>query len=135
MVLESIFAHVANGEAAVTAGDTDVPQRRAQKAEVEPKPERKPKIEEGPAQGDVDWSRFDIGRVVRSLSAATAENRNKILRKLHIRWWHAPTATMQRLLKHAGVDKEVIDDVPRIIDTCPHCRAWARPLPESCSRS
>ena len=53
------------------------------------------------------------------------------LRKLHLRWWHAQSATMPRVLKHAGVPKEVLDLIPEIVSTCASCRAWARPTPAS----
>ena len=57
--------------------------------------------------------------------------RRRILRKLHIRWWHAGAQAMQRLLDRAGVPKQVIDIIPSIVDTCKVCRAWTRPLPAS----
>ena len=58
--------------------------------------------------------------------------RRRVLRKLHVRWWHAPAATMKRLLAQAGVPKESVDAIiDEIVDTCGVCRTWARPLPDS----
>ena len=53
------------------------------------------------------------------------------LRKLHLRWWHAQPATMIRILRRAGVPKQVCDLIPETVSTCTSCRAWSRPLPAS----
>ena len=45
----------------------------------------------------VDWSGFDVGRVIRSLIGTSDAAKRRILRKLHVRWWHSPSATMKRL--------------------------------------
>jgi hypothetical protein len=79
-----------------------------------------------------DWSGFDVGRVVRSLIKNTEAARRRILRKLHVRWWHSSAATMKRLLTQAGVPGESCDlIIDEIVDTCSVCRMWAKPLPES----
>ena len=57
--------------------------------------------------------------------------RRRILRKLHIRWWHAGAQAMQRILDRAGVPKQVIDIMPSLVDACKACRTWTRPLPAS----
>ena len=78
-----------------------------------------------------NWLDFDIGRITRSLRVAKPAEQRRTLRKLHVRWWHAPVATMVRLLKHAGLPPEVTNQVDSIVDTCACCRKWTRPLPES----
>ena len=55
----------------------------------------------------------------------------RLLRELHLRWWHASAFVMVRTLRLAGMPKIVLDDVPRVIDTCRSCCKWARPLPAS----
>ena len=50
---------------------------------------------------------------------------------LHIRWWHAQSHDMVRILRHAGIETRITDMVPPIVDTCRACRAWARPEPRN----
>ena len=69
--------------------------------------------------------------MIKSLKICTLAQARLSLRKLHLRWWHAQTSTMTRLLKHAGVPKHVLDLIPAIVTTCVSCRTWARPLPAS----
>ena len=78
-----------------------------------------------------DWSRFNVGIVIRALKVCTPAQARLSLRKLHLRWWHAQTSTMTRLVRHAGVPAVVLELIPAIISTCASCRAWARPLPAS----
>ena len=84
----------------------------------------------GPAHPD-DWSHFDINNVLRLLRIGNQTQARLTLRKLHIRWWHASTAAMTRLLERAGVPREVLNLLPGIISTCITCREWARPQPHS----
>ena len=64
-----------------------------------------------------------------SLDPRTAKvprkSRRKLLRKLHLRWWHAGVTAMQRTLKTAGLPNEVLDMIPDIIRTCRECRVWS----------
>ena len=78
-----------------------------------------------------DWSSVDIGRTVRALTVCTPAQARLRLRKLHLRWWHAQSATMERILQKAGVPKQVCDLNPEIVHTCISCRAWSRPPPAS----
>ena len=78
-----------------------------------------------------DWSTFGIGRTVRALKVCTPAQARLNLRKLHLRRWHAQVATMDRILKRAGVPKQVCDLIPEIVHTCTSCRAWRRPPPAS----
>ena len=84
----------------------------------------------GVAEGP-DWSTCDIGRTARALKVCTPAQARLSLRKLHLRWWHAQAATMDRILKRVGVPKQVCDLIPEIVHTCTSCRAWSRPPPAS----
>ena len=55
--------------------------------------------------------------------------RRRILRKLHVRWWHASTAQMTNILRQAGVSSDILRLIPSIVDTCSACRTWQRPSP------
>ena len=85
---------------------------------------------EGPPDTD-DWKQFDIARVLRTLRMAIIPEAKVALRKLHIRWWHASAASMQKLLDRAGVPDEVLKLIPAITQTCSACRNWAKPQPEN----
>ena len=78
-----------------------------------------------------DWSSFDVQASFRGLRQADEAGRRRILRKLHLRWFHIGTDKMQKLLKCAGLGKDVLDLVPSIVDTCRVCQHWARPGTES----
>ena len=78
-----------------------------------------------------DWSSFDVQASFRSLRQSDEAGRRRILRKLHLRWFHIGTDKMQKLLKCAGLGKDVLDLVPSIVDTCRVCQHWARPGTES----
>ena len=68
---------------------------------------------------------------MRALRSNTEAGRRRILRKLHLRWWHASAAQMKKILEHAQQPKEVINLVDDILDTCQVCRTWSKPLPAS----
>ena len=55
----------------------------------------------------------------------------RLLRRLHLRWWHAGTTTMQRTLRAAGVPNHVLELVRQIVETCAICRTWTRPGPDT----
>ena len=78
-----------------------------------------------------DWTSFDIQSSFRALRCADEAGRRRIIRKLHLRWWHASTPKMLSLLKASGLGKEVLDLVPAIVDTCKVCRTWSRPSPDA----
>ena len=97
----------------------------------------KPKDPPGPMNGPPEkprysnWQDFDSGRSLRGLRHTSEAGKQRILRKLHLRWWHAGAATMNRLLQHADVPKETRDLLPAIVETCETCRTWSKPLNES----
>ena len=78
-----------------------------------------------------DWTSFDVQATLRGLRHGTEADQRRLLRKLHLRWWHCSCHRMQALLKAAGLPKTVCDLVPEITDTCRVCRHWARPSPDA----
>ena len=62
-------------------------------------------------QGDRDWSSFDLGRAMTLLNSRNEAVIKKTLRRLHIRFWHAPAATMDHLLKAAWVPPQALNMV------------------------
>ena len=80
-----------------------------------------------------DWSNFDIGRVVRLFRTNREPAIRQSLRKLHVRWWHASEKTMHRFLDRVGVSQQVLDLIPKIVQTCRVCREWAKPGPSNAS--
>ena len=57
------------------------------------------------------------------------------LRKVHLRWWHAPAKRMKELLQHAGAPSSVMGLIEDTVDTCRICRNWTRPGPKSITSS
>ncbi|CAE7308690.1 RE2, partial [Symbiodinium pilosum] len=78
-----------------------------------------------------DWTSFDVQSSLRALRHADIPGQRRVLRKLHLRWWHAGADRMARMLKGAGIPKATLDLLPSICDTCRVCRLWARPSPDA----
>ena len=79
-----------------------------------------------------DWTNFDVRKSLQALRFnSTPEHVKLTLRKLHIRFWHAPAATMKKLLQRAGVPTRIISQVDPIVQTCAECRRWAKPRPQA----
>ena len=76
---------------------------------------------------DDEWTKFDLQHALRDLHFGSPAQRRRLLRKLHLRWWHAGTTTMLKILRAAGSPKEVLELIPSIVDTCRICRTWAKP--------
>ena len=76
---------------------------------------------------DDEWTKFDLQHALRDLHFGSPAQRRRLLRKLHLRWWHAGTTTMLKILRAAGSPKEVLELIPGIVDTCRICRTWAKP--------
>ena len=65
-----------------------------------------------------DWTRFDVGTVLRTLKRAVDKTTIKReLRKLRLRWWRAPKSATHRVLEAAGLPKEMLDLIPDVVDT------------------
>ena len=106
-------------------GDAIVPANRNEDRIVE----RQPRSVEMDTQTPVisDWTKFDLQSSLRELISGTEAQKRRMVRKLHLRWWHCGTTTLARLLKAAGAPADVLDMVPEVVDTCRICRAWAKP--------
>ena len=78
-------------------------------------------------EAPTDWSKFDIHLTSKALRTADEAVRRRLLRKLHLHWWHATAAQMKMLLKSANQPPEVIRLVDDIVATCETCRTWTRP--------
>jgi Reverse transcriptase (RNA-dependent DNA polymerase)/Integrase core domain len=77
--------------------------------------------------GGPEWSSWDLGRCMRGLRHENMMIRSQVLRKLHIKWWHASTEKMRRLLETAGVESATLKLISAVVDTCKICRQWKRP--------
>ena len=64
--------------------------------------------QEAEAQSPVpsDWSTFDIQSTLRALRGGSEADHRRLLRKLHVRWWHASTERLTSILRTAGVGRE-----------------------------
>lgn len=74
-----------------------------------------------------DWTSFDISASLRGLRLSNEAGQRRIIRKLHLRWWHASSHRMIQLLKSAGLPQSILDIVPEVVDTCRICRLWQKP--------
>jgi hypothetical protein len=77
------------------------------------------------------WRKFDLGTSLQLLRSTRPGVVRRALRKLHIRWYHAPSRRMATFLTAAGVSSGIVALVPDIVSTCEICRAWSRPGPRS----
>ena len=69
----------------------------------------------------------DIDRAITAFRSGRPEIQRQLLRRLHVRWWHASTTKMQHILRQAGISGPVIDMCKSICETCRICREWAPP--------
>ena len=74
-----------------------------------------------------DWTRFDVQSSLAVLRTGTTAMKLRMLRKLHLRWWHASAHTMSHVLSSAGIGPRVLELLPQVTDTCRQCLEWARP--------
>ena len=68
-----------------------------------------------PVADQPTWSKYDIGTALQLLRSVRAGVVRRTLRKLHIRWFHAPAKRMSTLLNAAGVPAEVVKLVDDIV--------------------
>ena len=109
-------------------GSTDPAPARAHRGpDLEPRERRTWSEADVQTPSPSDWTSFDVQASLRGLRHGTEAQRRQILRKLHLRWWHSSTDRMTRILRAAGLGKDILDLVPAIQDTCKVCRHWARP--------
>ena len=74
-----------------------------------------------------DWSHWDIGSARRALYSGNEAVCRRVLRKLRLRWFHAPRSAMKRMLQAAGVPPALLAMVDSVVDACRVCRLWPRP--------
>ena len=82
-----------------------------------------------------DWSTWDLGRVLRKLRSDVPGVKVQTLRKLHTRWYHCSASRMHNLLQAAGLDKNTLDMISTVVDTCKACRTWKKPSNRSYTSS
>ena len=73
------------------------------------------------------WSTFDIGRAMTALRSGTPDVQRRILRRLHVRWWHATPTKMIGILKQAGIRGPVLELCKDVCNTCRICKDWIPP--------
>ena len=78
---------------------------------------------------------FDLGRALKLLSHMDEAIVRRTLRRLHIRFWHAPAKRLEEILRQAGAPSRAIKLCKEIVETCRSCRMWARPGPRSITTS
>ena len=78
-----------------------------------------------------EWTAFDLGHALKLLHSRDPAVIRRTLRRLHVRFWHAPSIRLSELLRHAGAPDEAIKAIGSIVDSCRVCRMWTRPGPRS----
>jgi hypothetical protein len=74
-------------------------------------------------QGDEDddrgnWSGLDFKHVIRMLNDNNENVVRKALRRLHLRWYHATAAQLERMLSLVGIPDTVKPFIKVVVDTC-----------------
>ena len=114
-----------NGVSSLSSSSSRGPDREQRERRAQPRV-----LDAGTGEAESDWTQFDVSKHLRTLRIGTAAQIRRTLRKLHLRWWHAQRAPMERILSAAGVPTAVIQMILDIVDTCRECRAWKRPGPD-----
>ncbi len=95
---------------------------------------RKPAGVDAEVQAETEaagWMAFDLGRAIKLLHLPDAGIVRRTLRRLHVRFWHAPAKRLAELLQRAGAPAAAIKQVAEIVESCRTCRMWTRPGPKS----
>ena len=81
-------------------------------------------VRDAEAQIDIgpDWTQWDLGKAVKGLRSATPGMRQRKIRRMHVRLWHAPAQRLRDLMAAARLPNEV----HAVVDTCAVCREWQR---------
>ena len=133
---DNIFDEDAPGEASSSSRPSRVRSDVPEQAEGDPRRRdsaaREPPVRHAEADTQTpvledEWTKFDLQHALRDLHFGSPAQRRRLIRKLHLRWWHAGTTTMLKLLRAAGSPKEVLELIPSIVDSCRICRTWAKP--------
>lgn len=62
-----------------------------------------------------------------ALRSGSESAQRQILRRLHVRWYHASPTKMMSLLRQAGIIGSILNLCKDICNTCRVCRQWALP--------
>ena len=68
---------------------------------------------------------FDLGRALKLLNHMDEAIVRRTLRRLHIRFWHAPAKRLEEILRQAGAPSRAIKLCKEVVETCRSCRRWA----------
>ena len=96
---------------------------------------RRPVNQSTQAGQETGWSRFDLGRSAQLLNSLNPGTVNRELRRLHLRWYHAPAKQMHNTLKLLGVRQSTLKMINQIVDTCNVCRKLQAPGHKTISTS
>ena len=98
---------------------------------VERQPRQDPPrmVERAVGENPSDWTSFDVSRSLRMIRTGTPSQVTREIRKLHLRWWHAPRVPMERILSAAGLPAAVVAQVADVVESCRECRIWRSPGP------
>ena len=69
----------------------------------------------------------DFKDLPRKLVNASKEERARLLRGLHERFWHASAPEMQKLLHALGLPPYIVRVAAEVVHACPTCRKFALP--------
>ena len=130
------------GGSEAVGGDGAEGPSAAEPAGAQPKSEARPRGPAGPRQvhhprdagvGEhaSDRTRFDISASLRALRRGTPGTALRELRKLHLRWWHASSTAMTNTLKAAGLPPRILDEIPKVVQSCRECSTWTKPAPDT----
>jgi hypothetical protein len=78
-----------------------------------------------------DWRTMDVNKALSALRSPEASVRRKAIQRLHVRWWHAPSESLKRLLEAAGAPANALADIRAVVQSCAICRDWKRPGPRN----
>ena len=114
-------------------GQAARPARRDRQPRL-PRAPQEPRIRTADAAaGDppiVDWTAFDVTGCLRALRTGSEAELRRVLRRLHLRWWHARASSMHKILKAAGVLTSALNLIHEIVDSCRQCREWTSLNPD-----
>ena len=75
-----------------------------------------------PQEDTPSWSAFDVGVAMQGLRSGSDAVRRRLLRRLHVRWWHVSYTKMCSLLGQAGIPKPIQELCKDVVNTCQVCR-------------
>ena len=70
---------------------------------------------------------MDVSKTLQSLHNPDASIVRKALQRVHVRWWHATTEQLLRILKASGAPARALGMVSSVVQACQVCRQWVRP--------